>query len=235
MSISFGSAASTTNIPSGNPSTTLSISIVPGSTVVVIAGNNSSIAVQSVTDNASPPNVYTKQGSTAINGTQYQEIWSTGASAARAATSVTVTWVTAPSPSDWVAAATYLGVSLVGTAATPTTGTGTSLSISLTLANGSDWVVAGLSSYNVNNVVPTSWSSSVGNLRASAPIAESSGAAAIADNSAATLSSVTCTAISSQSQAWTGCALLLRTPVYPAQASDDEFQGSVDNSIVWQT
>ncbi len=176
----------------------ITITVTAGHTIVVSAGNDSSLTVSSVTDSGG--STYT-QRATIANGADRSEIWSTAAGGAVAGTSITVTF--SGTGAVGASASDYSGVQALGTTGT-NTGTSTVPTISLTTQDNSNAVVAG---FQAHGGVPAA--QTTGALRDEREFF--SPLEALVDNCAASPSSVTDAITLTSSQAWAATALELRS------------------------
>jgi len=199
-----------------------------GDTVLVVAVSDGGL-VSSITDDGGNP--YFRAASPASNGALTVEIWA-AIRVVNPGTILTVTFANSGNISAEVS--TYHNVNSLGNTAV-SSGSSTSPSISVGTEDNNNFIVAGLGcpatepGFNF-------WSPNVGNLRTSAQAQYQTGGALV-DNTAATPSSVTCSATLSTSAAWAACALELRSgvadpPAIPAQ--DDAVLGYSSTAVTWQ-
>lgn len=205
MAIVFSHGGS--NTASASTSVVVTVTVNAGDTVVVVSSATTLVAVSSVADSGG--STYTKRGLTGDNGVVLQtEIWSTEANGAKASTTVTINYGSAVLVAASVA--TYTGVDDLGKTATPASGSSSAPSVAITTQDSNNFVVAGMGITTIAAGSNT-WSATTGNLRTNQAASTLVPGAAIMDNTAAGVGSVTCTAALSQSTTWNALALELRS------------------------
>ncbi len=185
-------------VAAGNSSASASSLVITiattGGHTAVVTSMADNLTITSITDSGG--STYAQRASIA-NGFTRSEIWSTGAGAAVASTSITVNYSAAGIVR--ASAADYSGVQGLGTTGT-NTGTSTTPTISLTTQDANNAVAAGFASALFVQTQNT------GSLRDAQLDRE-----ALVDNCAASPSSVTDAVSISSSQAWAATALELRS------------------------
>lgn len=192
-------------------SATITMTVTGGDTVVVIAAFPSAGGtVSSITDTGG--STYSQRA--AVTNTVRAEIWSTGAGAAKASTSITVN--SSASVKFVVAAADYSGVAAVGANGTNTGSTATP-TISITTQDANNWVAAGFAGQGT--ATPTA---NTGNLRqtgaTSGQASNTNVSGTLNDNTAASAGSVTNAVSFVAGVAWAAAAVELRSTVPPSGA-----------------
>lgn len=208
MAISYDSTAGhhvAAGKTTAGTSVTATVTVVAGQTVAVAVIFPNNITVSSITDTGGSS--YTLAAAV-NNGTGLRtELWSTGAGAALASTSVTI-HVSSSSVFAY-AIDQYSGVAALGTNTTAT-GNGTAQNISLTTQDANNFVVAGVGVQS--GATTESWSATGGtNLRASGSNTSVGASQALADETAATASTITLTTNVTTGDPWAAAALELRS------------------------
>ncbi|HET7150874.1 MAG TPA: hypothetical protein VFI60_05650 [Candidatus Acidoferrum sp.] len=193
---------------------TVTATITANDTAVVITEVAATSAVVSVVDTGG--SVYSKQASIS-NGTFTMEIWSTAVGAAKASTSVTITYGTTH-VARGAAVGDYSGVVALGITNTAS-GSASPATVSLTTQDANNFVVAGL---GTSSATTQTFTAQNGSIRETTTLAGSNGT--LVDNTAASPSSVTDSATYSVAGNWAAVALELRSTsggggsVIPAQS-----------------
>lgn len=142
MAISFINAWEN-NASSSTGSLAVTVATTAGDCIIVYVAydNGATVTPTSITDNASPPNLYTLQ--TNAQGNNNLSLWSTPANGTRAATTVTVSFPDGGSTvKKTVVVVSYRGALSLGLTGSHVTATGTSESVSVTTQDANNWVAA---------------------------------------------------------------------------------------------
>jgi hypothetical protein len=204
---SSGAIAPITITSSGASSISPGATIPVGSTIVVGIVQNSAVTIASVTDSGGNSYVL-KVSNTTQDANGPVQIWVCASSTAQLTTGSTITPKTSSGNStSTVSVVGYSGVLRIGITATNSSSTATTHpTISLTTQDANNFVVAVMSS---GTAAVTTWAASVGNLRTStSALGRSQG---VMDNTAASATSVTCTATTGRSNPYDCSAVELRS------------------------
>jgi hypothetical protein len=220
--------------------TTGGAGVAPGATIpigstIVVGINAGSNILSSVTDSGG--NAYVQKiNDTVGDGNITIQIWVCASSTAQLTTGSTITGKTSSGTTTGaISIAAYSGVLAIGvlTAQNDSASATTTPTVSLTTQDANNFVVAIL---NQGSSTIQTWSAGTGNLRTSIGIATVRGQALV-DNTAASATSVTCSATSNRSAGYGAVAIELLTVAVPvvttqAETAITSYTGTGNGTVV---